>query len=53
MKITLGHRMTLSSKLLSHKLKPTFTLKEKLKTMKIFMAAGNTLRIVVIINYLY
>lgn len=55
MKITLGHRITLSSKLLSHNLKPTFTLKEKVKAMQMCMeiSAGNTSRIALIINYLY
>lgn len=55
MKITLGHRITVSSKLLFHKLKSTFTLKEKVKAMQTCMkiSAGNTSRIALIINYLY
>lgn len=52
MKISWGHKMTLSSKLHSSKFGPTFILKEKVQVcMKI--STGNISRMTLIINYLY
>lgn len=52
MKISLGHKMTLSSKLHFSKLRRTFTLKEKVQVcMK--LSAENISRMTLIINYLY
>lgn len=52
MKISLGHKITLSFKLHSSNLRLTFTLKEKVQVcMK--LSAGNISRMTLIINYLY